>query len=378
MTEKAEQYLERIARSGAGGVSCEDLASPQPAPLPDSGELVDKLQAEIDYIARITGETPDKDAVENLAKSGKEGLERLNGDGPDADIDDKHVGGLEAVIRTDGTRPVAFVRNDYIDATQPSLQQSPYLQLFGGIEENIRHFCRASGRVDHPSSPIGYWGTAFVVGEDLVMTNRHVLKKIVDNGNADTGNLVDGVTVDFWREAGPPKNDRRFKVSDILFRGLEGQGQFARLDIAILRLDLEGRALADPLPLAFSDFVQYASAGRQVYIVGYPGSVGATKVEVFDRIFQGIKAFKRLAPGEILQAAGEQNFADKDPDNWLMSHDASTLGGNSGSAIWDLDSSQTPLLGIHFAGEYEIRNYAHSFERLGTALADVPGLNIVA
>ena len=39
-----------------------------------------------------------------------------------------------------------------------------------------------------------------------------------------------------------------------------------------------------------------------------------------------------------------------------MTHDASTLGGNSGSAIIDVDSGE--VVALHFAGEYLKANYA--------------------
>ena len=98
---------------------------------------------------------------------------------------------------------------------------------------------------------------------------------------------------------------------------------------------------------------------------------------MFDRVFAGVKAFKRLAPGMILEAAGEGKV-DEDPRNWIMTHDASTLGGNSGSAIWDLESKATPLLGIHFAGVPDRRNWAHAFERIEDELGGIAGLNFVS
>ena len=44
-----------------------------------------------------------------------------------------------------------------------------------------------------------------------------------------------------------------------------------------------------------------------------------------------------------------------------MAHDSSTLGGNSGSAIIDVETGH--VIGLHFAGEYLKANYAvPSFE----------------
>jgi len=50
-----------------------------------------------------------------------------------------------------------------------------------------------------------------------------------------------------------------------------------------------------------------------------------------------------------------------EPDD-VMFHDASTLGGNSGSCVVDLDSNQ--VIGLHFAGKYMQYNEAVALWRL--------------
>jgi V8-like Glu-specific endopeptidase len=50
-----------------------------------------------------------------------------------------------------------------------------------------------------------------------------------------------------------------------------------------------------------------------------------------------------------------------EPDD-VMFHDASTLGGNSGSCVVDLDSNQ--VIGLHFAGRYMQYNEAVALWRL--------------
>ena len=49
------------------------------------------------------------------------------------------------------------------------------------------------------------------------------------------------------------------------------------------------------------------------------------------------------------------------PDD-LMFHDASTLGGNSGSCVVDLETNQ--VIGLHFAGLYMQYNEALALWRL--------------
>ena len=380
---KAGNFLRSIARSGISGATQEGLESADSAALPDRALVSDRIRTEVDYISQLLGEKPDLDQVDLLSNAGKEGLDLLNEAGAEARLTDLHLAGLEAVIRSDGTRPVAFVREDFIDTQQPSLQGSEWLFELGTVESNIRHLCKATGRVDDPTQKsLGYQGTAFLVGDGLVMTNRHVLRAITKEGDADHGTLKANISVDFGRELGPPKTDRRFPVKEIVYRGRGGapgwqQGNglnFDGLDIAVLAIDTSAGALPPPLPLQRGDTVMYAVRGRKAFVVGFPGSTEGLAADIFDLVFSGVKAFKRFAPGLILEPAGE-GAIEKDPHNWIMTHDASTLGGNSGSPIWDLESRKSALLGIHFAGMPDRRNWAHSFERIEDALDGISGLN---
>jgi hypothetical protein len=109
-----------------------------------------------------------------------------------------------------------------------------------------------------------------------------------------------------------------------------------------------------------------ASPGRQVYLVGYPGE-GTTR-DLFVKLFNGVKSFKRLAPGEIMQGPGT---VEHDHRGWILTHDASTVGGSSGSALVDLEATGRTVLGLHFAGHHERQNWAHATEQITTELAQV-------
>ncbi len=63
------------------------------------------------------------------------------------------------------------------------------------------------------------------------------------------------------------------------------------------------------------------------------------------RIFENIYNVKRLHPGEVM-AVSEHFF----------NHDCSTLGGNSGSPVVDFNTGEA--VGIHFAGSFEVANWA--------------------
>ena len=88
--------------------------------------------------------------------------------------------------------------------------------------------------------------------------------------------------------------------------------------------------------------------GHPVYCVGYPAYDGRrNEPESMSRIFTDIYNVKRLQPGTTTELASQQN---------VVKHDCSTLGGNSGSPVFDLTDHR--VLGLHFGGRYGLGNYA--------------------
>jgi endonuclease G len=85
-----------------------------------------------------------------------------------------------------------------------------------------------------------------------------------------------------------------------------------------------------------------------VAVIGYPAKDSRTRIpEDMDRIFGNIYNVKRLAPGELTGGA------DRDD---ITTHDCTTLGGNSGSVVVDLETGEA--LALHFAGREQDRNFA--------------------
>jgi endonuclease G len=93
--------------------------------------------------------------------------------------------------------------------------------------------------------------------------------------------------------------------------------------------------------------------GQDVVVVGYPAKDWRSDLALQDRIFQGQYNVKRLQPGVLRQRANIRSFENVVS---AVTHDASTLGGNSGSAV--LDAATQQVLALHFAGEYLKANYA--------------------
>jgi hypothetical protein len=281
---------------------------------------------------------------------------------------------------------VLFVEDDFVDVQAPSI--GAYAAPLSRLEEAVRDVCRSVGRVDDPrAGSLGYQGTAWVVGDGLVVTNYHVLQAIAPGGlrvdGVFRGRLNTGVAVHFGHEVGNALPDRRFPIRRVVSVGREGDPSlghperlslnFDNLDLAVLELEpVPGRPFPPPVTVARGDDPLtrggLASRGRGVYLIGYPGNEHSTTPDLFASLFAGVKSFKRLAPGVITATMGE---VEHDPRGWILEHDASTLGGNSGSALVDLDNDGRKVLGLHFAGLHARTNWAHATERMTGDLAAV-------
>ncbi|BCB83279.1 trypsin-like serine peptidase [Phytohabitans suffuscus] len=380
------RYLALVS-TGGGRQSLESAAAAGVSLGPEvRSELLDRVRAEVDYIERVTGEPRDRDVLSAVLDMADEALAKLLGDGPLAQLDLNDVNGLEAVVLSDGSRPVLFVQDDFVDLTAPSI--GDYAAPLSRLREQVREVCAGVGRVDDPSAaPLGYQGTAWVVAEGLVVTNYHVLEAIALGGvrldGQFHGRLRPGVAVHFGHEVRGSRDERRFPIRRVVAVGRAGAPGLAHpdlrglnfdgLDLAVLELEpVPRRPFPAPVRVARGDdpltMGGLATAGRGVYLVGYPGQEASTTPHLFMKLFAGVKTFKRLAPGRIMAAAGG---VPHDPRGWVLTHDATTLGGNSGSAVVDLDADGRTALALHFAGEPDRRNFAHALERVTNELAGV-------
>jgi len=376
----AKQYRELLGRGSRSGWT--EATSGDNVAVAAAGELLERLRAELAYIQDKTGIEPDQDELERLLSQARDGVRRMF---DDAALTPEAQTGLEAVIRTDGSRPVLFVDDDVPDLTAPSAEA--YSLRLSSNESAIRGVCRSVGRVDDPMSTAGYRGTAWVIAEGLVATNYHVLRGIAPggfrSGNRFTGRINTGAAVHFGHEVGRREQaERRFPIRRVVSVGREGAPEhvhpldrtmnFDGLDLAVLELEpVPGRAFPEPVKVARGDDPVtrggLATPDRAVYLVGYPTANSQTDQHDFEKIFGGVSTFKRFAPGQIMAV----DNVPEDPRGWVLTHDASTLGGNSGSAVVDLQGDCRTVLGLHFAGDRLHQNWAHTLERITKDLGSV-------
>jgi glutamyl endopeptidase len=199
------------------------------------------------------------------------------------------------------------------------------------------------GRICVAGAPeIPYAGTGFVVGEDLVMTNRHVAEVFAMSSTKDwvlKSSVKAGMDYDERLRAEDHWNQRILRV--------EAVHPDRTVDLALLRVEAINKFTPpDPLPLGAAGGPW--KVGNDVVVVGYPERDAKRNVAAeMDRIFENIYGTKRLQPGKIVEI---------DTKAKTFSHDSSTLGGNSGSCVIDLDT--LTVIGLHVDGAYLTVNHA--------------------
>jgi hypothetical protein len=266
---------------------------------------------------------------------------------------------LEAIV-VNQNRPVVFVRgNSYDDFG------APWSNLNAAeVKTRLSAIFPLIGRIELPTSPIiPYPGTGFVVGKGLVATSRAVAQIISQGLGLTIRYRAGDAAIDFKRQIDTPEDDRSayFAVS-----GVEMIHPY--WDMALLRVD----GLLTDNALRLSVRSPEELVGRAIVTIGYLARDDRNDAALQDKIFGGAYHVKRLQPGVVRARAEVQSFENRVN---AMTHDASTLGRNSGSAIVDVDTGE--VVALHFAGEYLKANYAVPMYELARDPRVAPKLNFV-
>jgi hypothetical protein len=359
------------------GVTLESVPRAEAAP-PGAAAVTGRVE----QAARHMADRPDVDdrdfrrALDLWLRTTDRAARRLDNN-PDAPLPPDEVYALEAVVRADGTRPSLLVRSGAVDPVQ-RLAASWTRQLTAAGDELTRA-AAAIGRVE-PTHPSGsdFFGTCWVVDHrnGLVLTNRHVLDAMVERlphavARATTGfRVLDGAFVDFAAESGSA-DVRRYRIVEATPPQVNGTG-FARLDAAVLRIEpLPDGPQEVPEALTVSADPDGPLGHLASYcIVGYPARPvyqsgiieGVDWAWVTRTLFGNEYGVKRLAPGMTHRPLGS---LPGDKRRWVFGHDATTLGGNSGSPALAWTGG---AFGLHFAGRSIDTNCAHAVSAITTEL----------
>lgn len=273
---------------------------------------------------------------------------------------------LEAIVRVTG-RPPLIVRNGKVEGKTTLVEDFP--ANIDGLIAGVEKFLPSVGRIEFVNHDMSWGGTGWVVGEDgpgylLIATNRHVAKLVARRTFRGDGvfmfnpynNARYGAEIDFGEESGvAPDPEKVFVLEKFTYLADD-----ISADIAIGRIPKpDGAGAVGVFDLAGDE----GGDGEIVAVVGYPAADPyRNDPNDMERYFQGLYDVKRFSPG-FLQPGGAGAT--------VLSHDCTTLGGNSGSPVISLESRK--VVGLHFAGKYGIGNSAVRIGTLKSVLAGLGG-----
>lgn len=311
--------------------------------------MTEKQRRLASYTRMVTG---------GSARLGRESLESLPLPGAQAEAafgalesainDTSFRNGQEAVLEAivlPKLRPAAFIQQGtFGDLPDPWAKVSafraeltPVIQAIGRVE------------VDHAGVPFG--GTGWLCGPGLMLTNRHVAEI-----------FTYGVGTPSRLRFIPPRSARMETAHEhplihapgLVYHVIKPLMVHPHWDMALLQVELTGEMPA-PAPLKLCSTPPEDALLREtdVVVIGYPYWSDFHDPEIMREVFNDVYGVKRIQPGKLIRRENIASF--RHPVEALL-HDASTLGGNSGSAVVQLDTQQ--VLALHFAGEYLVANYA--------------------
>lgn len=239
-----------------------------------------------------------------------------------------------------------------VDIVQDSFQAppAPWTKLGEApFRERIERAIRSVGRVDLPDHPsLPYAGTGFIVGPNLLMTNRHVAEFFAEGlGTAIRFKAGASSRIDFKQEVGSAASST---VTSSVFTVERVRMIHPFWDCALLEVD---GLPADRPSLVLDGTPPADTHDREATIIGYPMADWRADQELQNSLFGGVFNKKRLQPGLTLGPLLKVSFQNKVE---ALGHDCSTLGGNSGSALVDLETGH--VLALHFSGVQFLANYA--------------------
>jgi S1-C subfamily serine protease len=247
---------------------------------------------------------------------------------------------LELVIRM--MRPAPLSRGGALDPLPSAPGTSTYnpetVRVWDRFRAAVSRYLYSVGRLDLAEGTDRAKGSAFLVADDLLLTNRHVLgdlsfgSEVLDDGQA---------VVRFHQEHGSvDPTPAAYPIAGV-------EAVHPTLDMALLRVRLpDARPLppVDPAPVGPAELVA---------ALGYPWEDPKRTPLFAHAVFEGKYGVKRAAIGEVLEAGPQRLF-----------HDCSTLGGSSGSPVFSV--ARGAVVGLHYTGSFMWRNEA------------VPGADVAA
>lgn len=227
---------------------------------------------------------------------------------------------LERLIKL--LRPSVLSQRALLEPLPPYQNYAPnVLTQWASFQTTVKSYLYSVGRIDILGASASAEGlaTGFVVAPGVLATNTHVLDAL----SANTRRLERGQAVAmFGQEFNVVPDLPAVPITGVI-------AVHPDLDVSLLRIEDTARPpwSLDPTP---------QKKAQRVAVIGYPQDDPRSPV-FRTAIFQDRYGVKRAAPGEVRGVGPNSVY-----------HDCSTLGGNSGSPVVNLDTCK--VVGMHRDG----------------------------
>ncbi|HLG54368.1 MAG TPA: phospholipase D-like domain-containing protein [Vicinamibacterales bacterium] len=269
---------------------------------------------------------------------------------PGAAFDPRDIA-LETIVSRE--RPVLFVKDGAFDTTDATIlgpEAEDLIERMKRQGSRLLPMLPLIGRIDVVNFPGNdFLGTGWFVDTDVVVTNRHVASLIAKwdgrrfaFARGIAGRVLQSSVCNAHEfDDLAPDASRVFTVKEVLYIEKDSSPN----DIAFLKVDrrTDGRGPSF-ISVASSD----VAAEVPVCVIGYPARAPKSVIPdqaLMNDLYRGRFDVKRAAPGF---SSGIERGAS--------THDCTTLGGNSGSVVLELETGTA--VGLHFAGLYKQDNFA--------------------
>ncbi|HEY0066728.1 MAG TPA: trypsin-like peptidase domain-containing protein [Flavisolibacter sp.] len=370
----AEQYRKKLSARG----TMLESANEGTDALPDS-DVQDRSQAARENLYRVIKEyLGDKKELYELAeRATKKGSDALRAVANNDDLylinNPQSMVFLEVIVRTDGSRPSFMVRNGKVDkATSPV---GDWSDILDASEQTINEAIACVGRIDYKK---GHVGTGFLIHENLVVTNRHVLQAVANKENDGTWRMKPQSTIDFGYEFRARTSVNPRELESVVFSGNKYVDMYKidhdKLDMAIIRLKPVSNDQVPRKLLSLNIAPDWATEDKITFTIGYPGDPGVPGLKTYgsllEQLFKSTFGCKRLAPGQVTPPVNTLS-------DWGLAHDTTTLGGNSGSVIL-AQGKEHAAAGLHYGGQVQAprENWGHIIGKTLNAPDSVSGKSL--
>jgi endonuclease G len=308
------------------------------------GTLQDKLERLRRHNAEIRSADP------ALAEEGADVLESLA-----PSVSDEEALAMESIVMRRERPVLAIKENEASLVFADPVDSQIWRERLERAKPKLERAIKAVGRIELKGSWIDWVGTGWLVHESILVTNRHVANEFAAQSGAgftfkmgNDGPI--GAGVDFLQEIDNP-NTLIFKlVRPLYIEPSPGP------DLAFFQIEMTAgdKKLAKPIKLA-----KRPAVTQNVAAIGYPAyDSRIPETELMERIYGKVYNKKRLAPGGVTKVEAAR-----------ILHNCTTLGGNSGSVVIDLDSGEA--VGLHNSGSFLTTNYAVRSDVVADRLAKV-------